>query len=164
MNQVFLAPTGSSISSVSDGVELTWVKSKLSEHELALLQNLVEGGKVRLWGCHKGTYSLWNQMNTNDIILFVPKGLGIFTDYARMAFKSQNPRIAEEMRRIGIWPMSGFQYLFFLKDHRSVSIAKSKIAKFANWRGSPPQRFMRVASPRVAAGIIEMVSTPGAYE
>ena len=159
MVQVFLAPTGEYPKSVSVGVGLEKLRRVMTREELALLDADKREDKVRLWGCHKGTASIWNAMQLNDVVLFVPRAIGFYTDYGKVAFKTQNRELAMQMGRTGIWPWLGYEYIFFIKDHKQIRLPKSEVSKVGGWHGSPPQRFMRVASQQVADGIITLVNT-----
>ena len=91
---------------VSKGVGFERVKRFLSKEEIKDLEPLVEKGKLRFWGCRGKGRFLWASMKVNDLILFVPGGIGVYTDFGRMAYKSQNIELAKAMSKFGLWPES----------------------------------------------------------
>lgn len=152
---VFLAPAGTYLHTISEGIVFDAVRPVLSRFELANLPSIAQDKKLRFWGCRKGAITLWERMGRDDIVLFVPKQLGVYTDYGRVALKSQNPALAEEMQRTGYWP-GGFEYIFFIKDYKRIAIPKVDVNKMANWGPGVPYRFMRVASQKVRDDLVRM--------
>jgi hypothetical protein len=158
--QVFLAPMGISVDSVRDGVNLAQLRALMTSQDYSRALHISDADKVRLWGCHDGTRSRWEAMQADDVVLFAPTGVGMFTDMGRVAFKIENADIAKFLMRLGVWPMSNFRYIFFVKDHRSINIPKSQIASLGGWkRVGPPQSFMRIASQKVADSIIHLLES-----
>jgi predicted RNA-binding protein len=157
---VFLIPgTELHLKSIRDGVSLGLIEDALRSEEKEKLRRIYENKPIRLWGALPSLRSTWEVMNVGDIALFSPRGSGCYKYYGEVALKLQNKDLARKMREL-IWEKEGekYEYIFFVKDVREISVRKEKINGLAGYKGiRVPTRLMRVASSEAVKAIINFL-------
>lgn len=161
MVNVYLIPgTELHLKSIRDGISLGLIEDVLRSEEKEMLQRIYQDKQIRVWGTLPSLKSTWEAMEVGDIVLFSPRGSGCYKYYGEIAWKIQNKDLARKMEEL-FWKKEGekYEYIFFMKNFREISIGKEKINSLAGYNGTRvPMKLMRVASSDAVKRIINFLN------
>lgn len=149
---LFLVPgtTQNIDTSIRNSVDIGLAKEFLPKD---LIETLIkDAGGIFCWAVPTARVGLWNNLNSNDIVLITERGTNLFNFYGKVLAKHQSADFGENL-----WPIPGetpWEYIYFLKDIKSIEIDKSQLLTSLGFETTfrlPGPNLLKYDDPRLGA-------------